>query len=86
MDKFGAARRKYIETAEKFLRVQELKPDERRFSGLSAETYIKGEEWELAGDIYMRECRYKEAGETYLFPKKYSLAATAFAKGSILLR
>ena len=85
MDKFNAARRKFIDAAEQFLSAQDCKPDDRRFSDFAAATFIKGGEWVRAGDIYMKEHEFKKAGSTYLVPKQYSLAASAFAQCSIFL-
>eukprot|EP00026_Physarum_polycephalum_P000915 Phypoly_transcript_00916.p1 GENE.Phypoly_transcript_00916~~Phypoly_transcript_00916.p1 ORF type:complete len:667 (+),score=75.37 Phypoly_transcript_00916:276-2003(+) len=84
IDKFTIAKQKFVESAEKFLRVQELRPDDRRFSEFAATTYIKGEEWEIAGGIYMKEREFKKAGDAYLVPKKYSLAANAYAQCNMI--
>ena len=40
------AKIKFIEAADKFLAVQELKPGDRKFSDFAATTLVKADEWE----------------------------------------
>jgi hypothetical protein len=84
MDKFRESKQKFVKAAESFLIVQELRPQDRKFSEFAATTYIKAEEWVLAGGVYMKEKQFEQAAQVYLIPKNYSLAANAYLLASII--
>jgi hypothetical protein len=63
--------------------VQDLQPRDRKFSEFAVQTYIKAQEWGLAGDVYYKEKQYKKAADLYMRAKNYLSAAKAFVEESI---